>query len=84
MTDKHDIPVERGSLTLMIYGLVWCLVVLPLLGIYALGNGMFGRSVLLVPLDVAKDAVALKPLAITIVALSLPILAVHCCSYAGW
>jgi hypothetical protein len=76
VTDEPEISDERGGLALIIYGVVWCLTVLPMLGIYALGNGMFGRSLMLVPLDVITDAVAFQPLALAIVILSLPIVAV--------
>ena len=75
VADAPEIPDERGGLSLVVYAVVWCLTVLPMLGIYALGNGMFGRSILLVPLDVVADAIAFQPLALAIVVLSLPILA---------
>jgi hypothetical protein len=54
------------------------------LGIYALGNGMFGRSVLLVPLDVLKDAIDFRPLAVAIIILSLPIITVPIYYAARW
>jgi len=82
--DEPDIPDERGGLALIIYGVAWCLTVLPMLGIYALGNGMFGRSVLLVPFDVLKDAIDFRPLALAIILLSLPIIAVPIFYVARW
>lgn len=75
---------ERDGAVLTLVGCYvagWCVTVLPCLALYAFGNGMFGRSVLRVPLTVLEDAARFEPLALLIVLLSLPLLTLP---YAAW
>ncbi len=56
------------------YLLAWGLIILPLLGVYALGAGLFGRSIAQLPEDLIRYALEMDVLAIIILLASLPLM----------
>lgn len=67
--DWSNLPEDDGRAEPGYASLILLMLLLPLLGIYAIGLGMFGRSLFQLPMIILRDAFSLQPLALIIVAL---------------